>query len=74
MTRSQQLRADIAHTIEAVKTAAIGPDVGSTIARLADVEVKSVVAEISYLKNKRVTGEIDFFEPRSPAPVRPRSR
>lgn len=62
MKRSTQLRNTIATTIQEVRDGTIGPAVGSAIARLADVEVKSVVAEISYLKNKSTAGSVDFFE------------
>lgn len=62
MTRSQQLRNELAQTVREVRSAALGHDVGNTIARLSDVEVKSAIAEITYLKNRRVIGPIDFFE------------
>ena len=63
MTRAEQLRKDLAARMEDIRTGKLGCDIGSTIARLANIEVKSVMAEIKYSsKRGENTQKINFFE------------
>ena len=62
MKRSKQLQILIAKSMDDVVSGAMSTDKASAIARLGNVEVKSVVAELNYQRHRSKKVKIDFFE------------
>ena len=62
MKRNKQLRAIIAQSINGVLNDTLSSDKASSIARLANVEVKTVCAELAYQRHRSESVRIDFFE------------
>lgn len=48
MKRSEELRRQIRETINGVHSGKINTEIANSIARLADVEIRSAVAEVRY--------------------------
>jgi capsule polysaccharide export protein KpsE/RkpR len=63
-SRAETLRKQIEEVINDVRTGGASPEVGNAIARLADAEVRSVIAELKYKAGN--TGPMDYFTPTKP--------
>ena len=61
MTKAERLRETLSKDIDATRAGTLGVDIASAIARLANVQVKSVMVELKY-KQGSTKKKIDFFE------------
>lgn len=61
MTKAEKLVESLANDIEKTRAGTLGVDVASGIARLANVQVKCVLAELKY-KRGSTKKKISFFE------------
>ena len=64
MTKAERLREALQKDIDATRAGTLGVDIASAIARLANVQVKSVLVELKY-KQGSTKKKIDFFEEES---------
>jgi len=62
MKRSEQLQQVIAKSIDGVLAGSLSTDNALAAARLANVEVKTVFAELTYQRHRSDTSKIKFFE------------
>lgn len=62
MKRNKQLRIILAKTIDGVLDNTVSTEKASAVAKLANVEVKTVCAEINYQRHRSEAVKIDFFE------------
>jgi hypothetical protein len=62
MKRNKQLQSVLAKSIDGVLDNSLSTEKASAVAKLANVEVKTVCAEINYLRHRSETVRIGFFE------------
>lgn len=62
MKRNKQLRTLLAKSIDGVLDNSLSIEKASAVAKLANVEVKTVCAEIHYQRHRSEAVRIDFFE------------